>query len=238
VAIPYTNSRTAIGASSSADGPAGLLSLQAGQTFRSDGGRVTTAADRAGGGAIALQAGRLIQLRDSELTTTVRGGGGDAGNLTLDAPFIVAERSQVLANAFGGQGGNIQLRSEVFLPDPASLVSASSALGLQGTVEIRAPVTMLSGTLASLPQTFVSAAALLPARCAARFREGTHSSLALGGREGPPLEPGDLLPSPLTLGEQLVADPALTGAPPQPSAATFALLTGQEKALPRFGCSR
>ena len=109
-----------IAASSFEAGDAGAILMQAGETFRSENSHVATAADRAGGGTIALHAGRLVQLQDSELTTTVRGGGGDAGDLTPDVPFIVADRRQVIANACGGRGDNIQLRSEVFLRDPAS----------------------------------------------------------------------------------------------------------------------
>jgi hypothetical protein len=86
-----------------------------------------------------------------------------------------------------------------------------------------------------LPQAFVSAAALLPARCAARFSGGKASSLVLGGRDGLPLDPHGVLPSPLALEERLVADPVITGAPSQhSSAARLALLAGQEKALPRL----
>jgi hypothetical protein len=135
-------------------------------------------------------------------------------------------------------GGHVQINSNVFLADPASRVSASSALGIQGTVDIQAPVTTLSGTLAPLPQAFVSAA-LLPARCAARFRGGRASSLVLGGRDGLPADPSGVLPSPLGFDERLVADPAVIGAPhQQTSAAKFALLTGQEKTLPRVGCPK
>src|SRR5690606_25582963 len=90
--------------------------------------------------------------------------------------------------------------AEVFLPDPAAQVSASSELGVQGTVAIQAPVTELSGSVAPLPQTFVSAAELLPARCAARLAGGTTSSLVLGGRGGMPPSPGGVLPSPLAMG--------------------------------------
>jgi large exoprotein involved in heme utilization and adhesion len=196
---------------------------------------VTTEAARAGGGNIALHAGRRVELWDSTVTTSVRGGGADAGNLTLDAPFIVADGSAIVANAFGGRGGNILINAGVFLADPASLVSASSALGIQGTVAIQAPVTALSGTLAPLPQAFVDVATLLPARCAARARDGRDSSLVLGGRGGLPLEPSGVLPSPLALGEQLMADPTVMGAPHrQPSAARFALLARHEQAFPRL----
>jgi large exoprotein involved in heme utilization and adhesion len=224
-----------ITASSTGDGAAGTLRIHAGETFRSQQGVVTTGAARAGGGRLDLSAGRLVQLQDSEVTTSVRGGGGDAGNLTLTAPSVVADHSSIIANAFGGRGGNIQITADAFLADPASLVSASSTLGLSGTVDIQAPVTALSGTLAPLPQTVVQVAALLPARCAARYRGGTVSSLVLGGRGGLPLEPSGVLPSPLALGERLMADPTVTGAPHrQTSAARFELLAGHEKGLPRL----
>jgi hypothetical protein len=99
-------------------------------------------------------------------------------------------------------------------------------------------VTSLSGTLAPLPQAFVSVAALLPARCAARAQDGRYSSLVLGGREGRPVAPGGLLPSPLVREERLAADPAVIGAPqPPPSPRKFAFLTSTEKALPPAGVS-
>jgi hypothetical protein len=76
---------------------------------------------------------------------------------------------------------------------------------------------------------------LWPARCAARAQDGRYSSLVLGGRGGLPPDPSGVLPSPLVLGERLVADPAVTRAPhQQKSAARFALLTGHEKGLPRL----
>ena len=224
-----------IRADSIGEGTAGTILLQVSDTFRSENGHVTTSAQRAGGGAIVLTAGHRVLLHNSELATSVRGGGSDAGNVTLDAPVVVAEDSQIVANALEGRGGNIGIRAEVFLADPASRVSASSELGISGTVAIQAPVTSLSGTLAPLPQAFVNVAALLPARCAARLSGGQASSLVLGGRDGLPAEPGGVLPSPLVLEERLVADPALTGAlHRQKTAARFALLAAHKKGLPRL----
>ena len=184
-----------IAARSAGDGAAGNIQLQADETFRSDHGHVTTTADQAGGGTIALRAGRLVQLRESEVTTSVRGGGGDAGNLTVEAPFIVAGGSQLVANAFGGSGGNIRINAGVFLADPESRVSASSAQGIRGTVDIRAPVTTLSGVVSPLPPEFAPAPALLRDRCAARLREGTVSSFVERGRDDVPATPDGVLPS-------------------------------------------
>jgi filamentous hemagglutinin family protein len=92
-------------ANSSGAGDAGTIWLQVGETFRSQRGAVITTTTGAGGGAIVLNAGRLVQLRDSALATSVPSGVRDAGNLTLTAPFVVAEGSAIIANAFGGRGG-------------------------------------------------------------------------------------------------------------------------------------
>ena len=87
-----------------------------------------------------------------------------------------------------------------------------------------------------MPQGFGPVGALLPGRGAGRAQAGGYSSLVLGGREGLPVDPGGLLPSPLVREERLAADPAVIGAPPPPPPAKFALLTGADKAFPRLGC--
>jgi filamentous hemagglutinin family protein len=227
-----------ISAFSRGAGDAGTIRLQVSDTFQSAGGHVTTEAASAGGGAIELRAGRLVQLLNSELTTSVQGGGGDAGNITIDPQFVILEGSKIIANAFEGKGGNIRIEAGVFLADPNSLVDASSTLGIQGTVDIRAPLTNLSGALAPLPQAFVSVAELLPARCTARLGGGTYSSLVVGGREGLPPDPGGLLPSPLTLDIEVKADPGGTGGPHrQNPTSRFALLAIDDKVFPRVKVS-
>jgi filamentous hemagglutinin family protein len=225
-----------ISATSFGLGNAGNLHLAATEVSLRGHSTITTAAAQASGGNMALRAGLLLLLEESTLSASVAGGPETVGGtLTLDAPFIISEGSQISAKAFAGRGGTISLGAEVFLADPASVVSASSELGISGTVAIQAPVTSLSGTLAPLPQAFVSAVALLPVRCAARWSGGKASSLVLGGRGGLPLEPGSVLPSPLALGEQLMADLTVTGAPSrQESIARFALLAGHEKTFPRL----
>jgi filamentous hemagglutinin family protein len=226
-----------ISATSAGPRDAGRIRLVARNAFRSAQSTVTSGAQQAGGGDIVLWAGSRLLLEDSTLSASVAGGPETVGGtLTLNAPLIISEGSQISAKAFAGRGGTISLGAEVFLADPASGVSASSALGISGTVAIQAPVTTLSGTLAPLPQAFVSAAALLPARCATRWSGGNVSSLVLGRREGLPPEPSVLLSSPLVLEERRATDPAAIGAPPPPSPARLAFLADQEKALPRLGC--
>jgi hypothetical protein len=110
-----------------------------------------------------------------------------------------------LANAFGGPGGNINITADVFLVNsngtfPTSLtgiVDASSALSTPGTINIEATFTNVVGSVTQLPSTPLQATELLRAACAARFAGGKTSSLVVGGRDGLPPQPGDLLPSPL-----------------------------------------
>ena len=89
-----------------------------------------------------------------------------------------------------------------------SQVSASSALGINGVINIQAPVISIRGAMAPLPQEFAPIAELLRARCAGRLREGRVSRLVLGGRDGVPSEPGSLLLSPL-----IQTDPRENGEP-------------------------
>jgi filamentous hemagglutinin family protein len=191
----------AISAQSTGTGPAGNILIgkdaPVDALVMQQSSSITTESAESGGGSIEIHAGSLVQLTDSSITTSVHGGGGDAGNITIDPEFVILENSQILAQAFGGNGGNILIVAGVFFADPNSTVSASSTQGVSGTVDIQAPVTNLSGTLAPLPAEIVQAAALLQARCAARLAGGTSSSFVVAGRDGLPLEPGGMLSSPL-----------------------------------------
>jgi hypothetical protein len=64
-------------------------------------------------------------------------------------------------------------------------------------IDIQAKFTNLSGNITQLPETVLQAASLLRAACAARLSGGKSSSLVVAGREGVPLEPGGVMPSPL-----------------------------------------
>jgi filamentous hemagglutinin family protein len=175
-------------------------------TFQSQNASVTTGAESADGGNISISTtGSLVHLTDSQITTSVRSGSGTGGNIAIDSQLIVLDNSQVLAQAIGGPGGNINITGDVFLMNsggrfptsPEGIVDASSVLSTPGTVNIEATFTNVTGTFAQLPSTPLQATELLRASCAARFAGGKASSLVLAGRDGLPLQPGDLLPSPL-----------------------------------------
>ncbi|MBE0617143.1 MAG: hypothetical protein IH608_04360, partial [Proteobacteria bacterium] len=157
---------------------------------------VSTEAQQADGGNIEIRAGYMVYLIDSQVTASVGGGAATTGgNVSIDPEFVILKNSQVVANAFEGTGGNIRIVSDVFLVDSQSRVDASSELGVSGTVDIQSPISDVSGLVGPLNTDFVSASALLRERCLARVREGKYSSFVVGGRDGLPIEPGNLLPS-------------------------------------------
>ena len=187
-----------ISSSSSQGGTAGDILLRATDTIRlSNNGRVNTEATNADGGNITMTAGDLIHMSDSQVTSSVAGGSTTTGgNIRIEPRFLVLDNSRILANAFEGTGGNITLIGEVVLADPLSSIDASSALGIDGKVDIQAPIQNLSGTIAPLPQEFQQASPLFAERCAAQ-KGGQFNSFVIGGRDGIPRLPDGLLQSPL-----------------------------------------
>jgi filamentous hemagglutinin family protein len=187
-----------ISASSKGKGDAGNIDIAVTGSFISRNSKVSTSSKNADGGNINITAPYMVHLKDSEITASVGGGASTVGgNISIDPQFVILDHSKIIANAYEGKGGNIQIVSNVFLADPFSVVDASSALGIDGTVDIRAPITEISGTLVPLGEDFISAFELLREPCMARIRGGKYSSFIVTGREGLPVEPGSLLPSPM-----------------------------------------
>jgi filamentous hemagglutinin family protein len=223
----------------SGSGLAGDINISAGDQIAMTDGSVSTRAVTSDGGNIALNAPRMIQLTDSRVTTSVESGFGGGGNINIDPQFLILKDSQILANAFGGPGGNINIRAGSFLVNsggqfPTSLtgiVDASSALSTPGTVNIEAKFTNVTGTFAQLPSAPLQATELLRASCAARFAGGKASSLVLGGRDGLPLQPGDLLPSPLYVTGPSSGDNKLTA---EETPLRFTLLDSKDRLLSKY----
>ncbi len=187
-----------VSARSRGTGDAGSIEIAAAQSFISTDSKVITASDNADGGNITITAPYMVHLKGSEITASVGGGASTVGgNISIDPQFVILDHSRIIANAYEGQGGNIQIVANVFLADPYSVVDASSALGIDGIVDIRAPITEISGTLVPLGEDFISAFGLLREPCMARIRGGKYSSFIVSGRDGLPMEPGGLLPSPM-----------------------------------------
>jgi large exoprotein involved in heme utilization and adhesion len=190
-----TNSSSGVEAGA---GEAGNITIQSGSTVVLNNSSITTEANEASGGQITINAPEMIRLTNSEVSTSVKGitGNSDGGNISIDPQFFILQNSQLTAQANAGAGGAINVIAGVFLADPGTLVSATSASGPQGTVNIQSPVQNIGGELTPMSDEFSSALALLAQQCAARVADGMFSTFVITGHEGLPAEPGGFLASP------------------------------------------
>ena len=100
-----------------------------------------------------------------------------------------------------------------------SSITASSALGVNGTVQIKAPDSDSLGRITRLPAVIVDASALLAERCAARAASTQQSSFIVSGRGGLPAGTSDgLMASMLDLETDTGAN-ARAAKPPMTSSA-------------------
>jgi filamentous hemagglutinin family protein len=184
-----------ISSSSGGTGNAGNINVTAGNLIQLRNASITSEALLANGGEISLNALTKINLINSVITAKVQGDAQTVGGkIFIDPQFVVMKNSTIDATAVDGRGGTIRLVADTFLADPQSSVTAYSQKGISGTVDIQAPVSNISGIVSPLSSDYVSAATLLRERCIARIREGKYSSFVIGGRDGLPLEPGNMLP--------------------------------------------
>jgi filamentous hemagglutinin family protein len=180
-----------ISAQSTGLGNAGNIGIEAG-LFTADSARVTTTARSADGGNIDLTVDRGVHLVNSTIQARVGQGQGGGGNVAIDPDFVVLNGSTIRADAFGGPGGRIRIVAGVFLASPDSVLDASSALGVAGTVDISSPVTDVAGAVAPLSQELRAATPLLREACATRA-VGQRASRFVTGPPGVPADPASWL---------------------------------------------
>jgi hypothetical protein len=178
----------------SGSGLGGNIQITAGTQIYLDNGQITTQTLTADGGNISLKAPTLVRLQDSVISTSVQGGLGTGGNILIDPQFVIVNNSSIIANAFGGPGGNITIIAENFLASADSVIEASSALSTPGVIEIRSPENNVENSIAQLPAAVLDASALLRGLCTAR-RTGAPSSFVVAGRGGIPFEADGYLPA-------------------------------------------
>ena len=142
----------------------------------------------------------MVQLTDSTISASVLDGTGGGGSVNIDPQFVLLQNSQILANAVFGLGGNINLTTNLLLPDSASIISASSQFGQQGTILLQSPVAPASGKINPLSQKPLIETSLMSQRCAASA-DGIYSSFTVAGRDSLPAEPGNWISSPLANSE-------------------------------------
>jgi filamentous hemagglutinin family protein len=154
-----------ISVDSQGQGNAGNIRLQA-ESLTLNQGAISATTTSGEGGNLFLEVRDLLLLRNNSQISTNAGGTGNGGNITIAAQFIVAnpfENSDITANAFAGRGGNINIRTQGLFGieprvrlTPLSDITASSELGVRGTIAINSPEVDPNRGTTELPQTFAA----------------------------------------------------------------------------------
>jgi filamentous hemagglutinin family protein len=160
------------------------------------------------GGNIRLQVQDLLLMRRNSLISTTAGNaqaGGNGGDITINAPFIVAipnENSDIRANAYIGKGGNVRITAQgifgtQFRPQdtPESDITASSTFGVSGTVQINTPDIDPSRGLTNLPTEVVDSSSQIAQNCPTGKGKVAQNEFTITGRGGLPESPGQMLSS-------------------------------------------
>jgi hypothetical protein len=197
-----------ITARSTGSGDAGSITVSAVRLLMNNGAAISTEAETstASGGNITLHVRDLLYLVSSEITTSVKGETGNGGNITIDPQLVILNHSRIVAEAIEGHGGNITITAGEFLRSSDSVISASSELGISGTIEINGPRVDVNGALVVLSSELRGRAAVLREACAARG-DRPISSLVEAGRGGLPQDPEATLPALYIAGRDLNPNP-------------------------------
>jgi filamentous hemagglutinin family protein len=181
--------RAAISINSTGSGDAGSLEVNADSIMLDRQGQILADTKSGRGGNISLNAENII-WRGASSTTATAGATGNGGNIKIETDnFISLEDSRITANAFKGRGGNIQVDTQgLFICK--SCLTASSALGLDGVVDIETlePTTLNSLDIPQQPSQTQEVAVACPSEPG-----NTVSQLTITGRGGLPHRPQEPL---------------------------------------------
>ncbi|MFZ4858966.1 MAG: filamentous hemagglutinin N-terminal domain-containing protein [Desulfuromonadaceae bacterium] len=171
---------SAISSESTGTGNAGNIIVNASNNVKLQDSFITAATLNADGGNIKIDP-VLINLLNSSITATAKGGTGNGGNVNMRGYSIILDHSKIIANSDGGTGGNISITSNQFITSADSIVTASSRLGVQGTVDINAIVSDVSNGLVEMPNTFLDMDSLVPKQCATKDEEISSFAVTVTG---------------------------------------------------------
>jgi large exoprotein involved in heme utilization and adhesion len=124
-------------------------------------------------------------------------GFGGGGNITMRQEFVVQDESPIIAEAYGGPGGNIKITTTgIYQFSSASLsrISASSQFGVDGVVEIETPDNSAMEEVVILATDYLDVSGLLNTPCSQRIAEKLSSFIVVNSY-GAPNSPNDFLPS-------------------------------------------
>ncbi|MGB7056419.1 MAG: S-layer family protein, partial [Geitlerinemataceae cyanobacterium] len=173
-------------------------------SFPNDPGGIIGITNSSTGGNITLNVrDSLILRRGSRISTTAgtQQAGGDGGNINIDTPLVVAipqENSDITADAFAGNGGNVEITTQgIFGIDPRDVetrfsdITASSQLGTDGEVTLNTPDLDPTSGLVELPEDVVDPDSLRDTSCTSENLQ--RSRFVITGRGGLPPNPREFL---------------------------------------------
>ncbi|MEH2112513.1 beta strand repeat-containing protein [Nostoc sp.] len=183
-----------LSSSSTGQGNAGDININTRTVSLDNEGIIAAVTNSGDGGNINLTATDLLLLRHNSNISTTGGlakSGGDGGNININAKFLVAipkENSDISANAFLGNGGNVEINSQGIFgiearpkPTKKSDITASSELGISGVTNINAPDTSsIQNSFTELPPV-IDTNALIANSCISRATKRQENSFTITG---------------------------------------------------------
>lgn len=169
-------------------GNAGTIDIAAASNMAiTKNGAITTEAVNAGGGRMRVSSENMLYIEDARIATSVQQGAGNGGDIDAAAPYIILKNGQIVAKAYEGRGGNINILIDQLIRTPDSVVSASSELGIDGYIFIENPVADISGFLTVLPDQFLDASQWVVKSCAEQALEDASRFIVkdIGGTPAP-----------------------------------------------------
>ncbi|MBE9216873.1 S-layer family protein [Plectonema cf. radiosum LEGE 06105] len=173
-----TDSASSILVRSESQGVTGDIEVNSPRITLDNQGTLNANSASGSGGNINLTSDLLLLRRGTQISTNAgtTQQGGDGGNIDINSKFIVAfpqKNSDITANAFSGNGGNINIRTQGIFgiearPKPSDRtndITASSELGVQGQINIIQPDVQPTEAVIELPDQIVDASDQIGQNC-------------------------------------------------------------------------
>lgn len=207
--IVLIRDQAGIGVDSQGSGPAGNISLAAGDLILDNGGFISAETALGQGGNIALNIDNTLLMQGGSRITVTAGqasGTGDGGKIDASTQFLIAnslENNDITANAFQSKGGNILITTDSIIgfrvgEEPSSFssdITATSELGVAGSIVINRPEVDPTSGLSDLPTVVVDPSQVVAQTCPGDV--GTTAAdlgeFVVTGRGGLPPSPSEAL---------------------------------------------
>jgi len=88
-------------------------------------------------GMVSIGATGNINLLNGSISSSVLGGLGNGGNLSILSKYTILNKSQIIANAYEGNVGNIDITADYLIQSSGSVISASSKKDRMFSVLVR-----------------------------------------------------------------------------------------------------